>query len=208
MEESLGAASHHPPHPRLLSHRAEGAVCTGHSVTVMTASYALAFAPERRNDHSLGADMGSGSDGGVSPTTRWAQQPPSGRTPGFLDQPVRSPPDAAARFPSLVEAHLHGCKPSICLRKYKPHLGTSDTKFPCNRCLPVRWGGNWSSFYRVWERGSKLPRSGGSRDGALGTWGLQLSIQRRPVVSLSHHPHVPNHGANCTSIQETGQTAA
>lgn len=136
-----------PPHPRLLSHRAEGAVCTGRSVTVMTASYALAFAPERQSDHSLGADTGSGSDGGVSPTTRWAQQPPSGRAPGFLDQPVRSPPDAAARFPSLVEAHLHGCKPSICLRKYKPHLGTSDTKCPCNRCLPVRWGGNGSCHH-------------------------------------------------------------
>ena len=45
-----------------------------------------------------------------------------------------------------------------------------------------------TAFYRVWERGSKWLRSGGSLGGALGTWGLQLSIQRQSFVSPSHHP--------------------
>lgn len=66
-----------------------------------------------------------------------------------------------------------------------------------------------TTFYRVWERGSRWLRSGGSLRGVLGTWGLQLSIQTRSVcLQLIPPPMLPNQWANCTLIQETGQTAA
>lgn len=79
---------------------------------------------------------------------------------------------SSQRFPSLVKAHLHCCKPSVS--KNSSHMWHTLYNVPLQCMLFCEEGMGLVTFYRGWKRGSKLPRSGVSHGGALGNGAAAL----------------------------------